>query len=381
MAQKGLQERPQQGGRRWLDSSTLERVEWQHNSVANHHRQRVSTEPRPLSFNDCCCFLLYSGDVSKRDETGSTPLHVAATYGNINSIELLITRGANIFSLDNYGRTPARIAAYYKKADCCRYLDMLAIQWQSQNEDAVAKLQIKAMKDLKKRSKKIEEMKDSSRSSRASSYDYSTAPVGSPLKFDHHKERPVSSAEAGGRRKISQQDALRANFELRSSNSAPSVEKESGSGNNSASNSAGNTFSNLPRNRTGPLLNSLAQLPLKIEPPEDARHSVLDPLGSGNPRGGHRGSKGLPELELTGGHPTVTINESALATFLHSLDLVDCIQLLHKEKLDLDALSLCSEDDLISIGLSLGPRKKILNAIKKRKATIAGAGKLVDTEF
>ena len=249
---------------------------------------------------------------------------------------------------------------------------MLAIRWQVQSSDGVRKLQIKAMKELKRRSKKLAE--DDSKP-RGFSYDYATA-SSSGTSLDSHKERPVSasSSQQEGKKKLSQQDALRQNFELRSSGSLTSMDKSEGN------NSAGSTFRNLPRNRAGPILNSLAQLPLKIERPDDGRrrHSVLEPLHSPEDS---RNSKDLPQLEITGGHPTITLNESALATFLHSLDLVDCVQKLHSEKLDLDALSLCSEEDLISIGLSLGPRKKILNAIARRKAFLAGSGKLTDSEF
>lgn len=311
------------------------------------------------------------GDPNRTDDNGSTPLHVAATYGNLDSLELLITYCSNLFALDNKGRTAARVAAYYQKADCCRYLDTLAMRWQALNEDVVSKLQIKAVKELKKRSKKMAEEGISGKPKKIS-YDYSTAPVGGPppLAYDDVRDRRASASD--DTRRLSQSAALRQNFELRSGGSSSnSLEKD---------NSAGNTFTNLPRNRTGPLLNSLAQLPLRIEQPEDARHSMMDPFSESHSRL-RKGKKSLPELELTHGHPTVTLNESALATFLNALDLTDCVNLLHREKLDLDALSMCSEEDLISIGLSLGPRKKILSAVARRKAILAGGGKLNDTEF
>lgn len=322
--------------------------------------------------------------MNRTDDSGSTPLHIAATYGNLDIIEQLIANRANLFSLDNHGRTAARVAAYYKKADCCRYLDTLAMRWQVENEEGVAKLQIKAMKELKKRSKKMMEEGREGKPKKIS-YDYSTAPTGSgppQAAFENEKDRRASAMEestGGGQRKLSHEAALRQNFELRSGSASDSPERRDSDPSNG---SAGSTFRNLPKHRTGPLLNSLHQLPMKYEPPEDARHSVIDPYNvtlDEQPKNSRK--KSLPVLELTAGHPTVTLNESALATFLHSLDLVDCIQLLHREKLDLDALSMCSEADLISIGLSLGPRKKILNAIARRKAIIAGTGKLTDTEL
>lgn len=316
-------------------------------------------------------FSLCRGDGNKPDDNGSTPLHIAATYGNLDSLELLISYRANLFSLDNNGRTAARVAAFYQKADCCRYLDTLAMRWQASNEDSVSKLQIKAMKDLRKRSKKLMEDGNFGRPKKIS-YDYSTAPPGttSSPAFVDPQDRRSSASEHQRNKKLSQEAALRQNFELRPGG------KSSGSSEELKNNSAGNTFSNLPRNHTGPLLNSLAELPMKFEKSEEARHSLSQSMDS-RPRN----KKSLPELELTHGHPTVTLNESALATFLHSLDLADCVQLLHREKLDLDALNMCSEKDLISIGMSLGPRKKILHAITRRKTILAGAGRLDDTEF
>lgn len=313
-------------------------------------------------------------DISKPDYKGNTPLHIAATYGNLNSLDLLVKCGANLFSLDNHGRTAARVAAFYQKADCCRYLDTLAVRWQIQDEERVLKLQIKAMKELKKRSKEIT---DEARPKKIS-YDYSTAPPGTSLPGLDSKDRRASADHI--HKRLSHDAALRQNFELRSGQSLTSSEDKAKNEGRGLSNSAGNTFHNLPKNRTGPLLNTLAQLPLNYD---DIQHSMLNPYSSslGESQIRSRKKKSLPELELTGGHPTVTENESALATFLHSLDLVDCIQQLHREKLDLDALSMCSEEDLISIGLSLGPRKKILNAVARRRAVIAGAGKLTDTEF
>lgn len=307
--------------------------------------------------------------MGKTEDKGCTPLHIAAEYGNLNSLQLLISCRANLFALDNNGRTAARVAAFFQKADCCRYLDTLAMRWQKMNESAVSKMQIKAMNDLKKRSKKIMEEGRDGRPKKIS-YDYSTAPVNpSPHRLQHMDRRASASDNATfTNRKLSHEDALRQNFELRSGQDGKEEGKESG---------AGNPFHNLSKIRTGPLLNNLSQLPMKLEQVEDG----IDPYSS-SLDGIKRSKKSLPELELTGGHPAVTQNESALATFLHSLDLVDSVQLLHREKLDLDALSMCSEEDLITVGLSLGPRKKILRGVERRKAILASSGaKLTDTEF
>jgi len=104
----------------------------------------------------------------------------------------------------------------------------------------------------------------------------------------------------------------------------------------------------------------------------------------GGPAGVSRRSsagKSPTELEPLPSNPMEIENDSPLATFLSSLDLLDSVQLLHRERLDLEALALCDEKDLISIGLPLGPRKKILHAIQRRKEVMSHSGRLSDSEL
>ena len=41
---------------------------------------------------------------------------------------MYVMSGSNIFAIDDYGRTAARVAAFYQKVDCCRFLDTLTIK-------------------------------------------------------------------------------------------------------------------------------------------------------------------------------------------------------------------------------------------------------------
>ena len=151
--------------------------------------------------------------------------------------------------------------------------------------------------------------------------------------------------------------------------------------------SAGNTFRPVPRVNAGPLLNtlqSLSQSPYTSSEPGLALHRRSS-SGSSSETSVHGiNSRSTTDLEpLSPLSPQVMEieNNSTLATFLTSLDLVDCVQLLHKEKLDLEALALCDEKDLISIGLPLGPRKKILHAIQRRREVMTNPGRLNDSEL
>lgn len=68
-----------------------------------------------------------------------------------------------------------------------------------------------------------------------------------------------------------------------------------------------------------------------------------------------------------------------LEVFLASQMLDEFLPVFMREKIDLDALMLCSDEDLQSIQMELGPRKKVLNAVNKRKQALKNPGKTVDT--
>jgi ankyrin repeat protein len=56
--------------------------------------------------------IQHGADVTARDETYSTPLHVAASLpftGNI--VRMLLSLGANVGAKDDRGRTPYQIAS------------------------------------------------------------------------------------------------------------------------------------------------------------------------------------------------------------------------------------------------------------------------------
>lgn len=60
-----------------------------------------------------------------------------------------------------------------------------------------------------------------------------------------------------------------------------------------------------------------------------------------------------------------------IETFLGTHGLSDLVEIFAKERIDLDALMLLSEDDLKSLNVLLGPRRKLLKAIEERRARLA----------
>ncbi|XP_054155102.1 ankyrin repeat and SAM domain-containing protein 4B-like [Oppia nitens] len=67
--------------------------------------------------------------------------------------------------------------------------------------------------------------------------------------------------------------------------------------------------------------------------------------------------------------------------FLYAHGLKDYLPLFLTEKIDLEALILLNEDDFISLGIPLGPRRKILKAIDRRKQVMANPGAIRDTRL
>lgn len=72
---------------------------------------------------------------------------------------------------------------------------------------------------------------------------------------------------------------------------------------------------------------------------------------------------------------------SPLETFLASQSLSEFMPIFRREKIDLEALLLCSDQDLSSIHIPLGPRKKLLDACKRRLDTLDEAEDIEDTEL
>lgn len=291
-------------------------------------------------------------DVNATDKNGSTSFHVAAQYGHLEALEHLIECGSNIWALDDQGRTAATVARSSYKLDVAQYLDTQASYWELQNTDNAQKLKAKAMDQLKRRTS----------AKRPLSKTYSNA----ALVRDSVGGNP-SENSGSLKRKVSTEEALRANFELRLPDATDTAPPRTREEEDEASDSFPQ-FTPIPKTQTAILLNTLHAMPPSTPLPD-----------TGNSTGGAGGQVELEgELILTN---QITQNDSTLATFLHSLELQDCIELLHREKIDLESLKFCEEKDLTSIGMPLGHRKKILNAIQRRTEVLANSGIMVDTNL
>ena len=73
---------------------------------------------------------------------------------------------------------------------------------------------------------------------------------------------------------------------------------------------------------------------------------------------------------------------TSLHMFLAAHGLMDWAGKLTKERIDLDALMLLSEADLSeSLGMPLGPRKKLMKAVADRRRDMEEPDDLTDTQF
>lgn len=69
----------------------------------------------------------------------------------------------------------------------------------------------------------------------------------------------------------------------------------------------------------------------------------------------------------------------ALQRFLAAFGLSQIASTLLQEQIDLDSLMLLTENDMKSLGLPLGPYRKLVTAVQERKNALANPGAMVDS--
>ncbi|XP_005998319.1 pre-mRNA splicing regulator USH1G [Latimeria chalumnae] len=109
--------------------------------------------------------------------------------------------------------------------------------------------------------------------------------------------------------------------------------------------------------------------------------SLNDSIGSANSLQ-ERNIEDLPWDEVDLGLDNDDEPETTpLESFLASLSMFEFIPVFKREKIDLEALMLCSDEDLKSINIPLGPRKKIIDGIQRRKQILEDPEKMDDTDL
>lgn len=359
------------------------------------------------------------GDPNKSDIWGNTPLHLAAANNHMQILSFLVNFGANLFSLDNDFHTAMDVAASRDRMDCVRFLDASASQETNQNPKKVASKKKRAIEEAKVRVKQCEKVKKRHQSKMDKMYrgpapgsvteasmeadNMGTINSLSDLNIKNKggslTARVRDTLQRMGNRDKGRTQASGAQSNVifgRSENSKPDFlgvfnEQDEAileEAENANSDDADEEMQVKPSLFNRPGLGGLIfqqnmafesdELPTgandnlgylvdnKVFEADD--DLVLD--GDGN----------LPwEQEDLGLDDDADDDTSPLDAFLSSISLPEFALAFSKEHLDLEALMLCSDDDLKSIRIQLGPRKKILEAVARRRQALESPGIMQDS--
>lgn len=411
------------------------------------------------------------GDPDKTTPEGQTALHLSAGCGQLSCLSFLTNFGANVWALDNEGHTPLEEAARRGRMECVRHLDGLVAIQLIRNKKGVEKQKKQAKKETIKRIKKQEKLqKERDRQyekkvirenkNKHSNDKLTEVELYGTMNGKHHyyngthrsvKERPFSQLTSLS----ADFDNSIGNHSVRSHAFSDSVVTKSKvfgafrSKLGSIGNKSGNditlvhksgfgdsgVYSNDSLARSNPTLtgdyhqkfktsnqhlaNSLNSLDIDDEDFHDMStgHMIKKRDGRGNVttemhydtskssrrlRNGSMASRASRNSHGSGDSSSINDFLSLrsiefedfvsdvdlenpemvpLVTFLASLNLEQFASSLARESIDLHALSLCSDSDLREIGLPLGPRRKILDAIEKREHTLQNPGAMSDTRI
>lgn len=354
------------------------------------------------------------GDPNKSDIWGYTPLHHAASNGHMHILSFLVTFGANVFALDNDLHSPMDIAASRDQMSCVRFLDNTASQKTMQNPKTVANLRKQAVKDAERKIKKCEMVKKRHQNKmdkmyRSSGGSVSEASAGSFSSTGSMKNlnKLTASSKFGSitgtlQRKFGKKDTVSKNTENGTAEKPELLDVFNEQDEKEEDEDEIDNFQDEEEDDVDQTKESLFQRPglgkmvfrknfsmeMGVEPEEipigdtedlgflvrqevfEAEEAGLDDqLEEDSQLPWNQEEIGLDEDEET----------SPLHSFLTSVNLLDFALVFIREKLDLQALMLCSDDDLKSIRIQLGPRKKILEATARRKAALDQPGVMKDT--
>ncbi|XP_053412128.1 ankyrin repeat and SAM domain-containing protein 4B [Nycticebus coucang] len=358
------------------------------------------------------------GDPDKCDIWGNTPLHYAASNGHAHCISFLVNFGANIFALDNDLRSPLDAAASREQNECVALLDKAAITQNIMNPKKVTRLKEQAQKNARKQVKECERLQEKHQNKMARTYSREESGTLSSSKGTFSSSsfsRASASSTFGSLKGI--KDTFKMKFK-RSKDTAEQMGKEgrhdqrnvmemfmeeeedSFSGELkeklqfSAEEDSGVQHESILKR---PGLGSIVFQRNRVVSPEDIsdsktelgfkmRSELLQRQGANEAEANEEGEANGLEDDLPWDEGEVeweedVVDATPLEVFLQSQHLEEFLPIFMREQIDLEALLLCSDEDLQSIQMQLGPRKKILNAINRRKQVLQQPGHLVDTSL
>ncbi|XP_034294720.1 ankyrin repeat and SAM domain-containing protein 4B isoform X1 [Pantherophis guttatus] len=349
------------------------------------------------------------GDPNVCDIWGNTPLHHAASNGHTPCVSFLINFGANIFALDNDMRSPLDAAASRSQYPCVQILDKAATEQNVKNPKRVARLKAQAQREVQRQIRLCEKRQDKHQLEMSKQFHKGSI----PLSHSSATRTKVSQFFAtGSLSDVPKQ--LKDTFKLKSRKK----EENSTAGSRGAEEDGfTGEITAMDSSSEKEVEDLMCGFQKKISFSEEAedlgQRSIFNRPGLGNlvfrsqktetllPEKEDRAFQ-IPELfqlkEALGGSdneddPDVSWMEEAvgwdedkeeappLEVFLVAHHLHEFLPILMRENIDLESLMLCSDEDLQSIQMQLGPRKKVLHAISKRKLALEKPGLISDTQL
>ncbi|KAJ6659682.1 hypothetical protein lerEdw1_018395 [Lerista edwardsae] len=356
------------------------------------------------------------GDPDKCDIWGNTPLHHAASNGHLHCVSFLINFGANIFALDNDMRSPLDAAASRYQYECVRVLDNAATEQSIKNPKRTSKLKAQAQRDIEKQIRVCERQQEKHQNQMTRSYnkDSVNSARGTPTRAKVSNFFTSSSLSTLPKQ-------LKDTFKLRSKKKEENSDYQETAGsvqekeifvgrtavmdvfNENEEEELANDFQRQAGlseddGQSGPIIfkrpgfgNIVFQsnATINAEPalhekdtsfkiPEELSQ-LIKPKTVGNPDAENDPEEPWVEEDIRWDDDHV--ETTPLEVFLACQNLNEYLPTLMRENIDLEALLLCSDEDLQSIQVQLGPRKKILHAIGRRKEVLARPGKTEDTQL
>nr|XP_056722429.1 ankyrin repeat and SAM domain-containing protein 4B [Euleptes europaea] len=351
------------------------------------------------------------GDPDKCDIWGNTPLHHAASNGHIHCVSFLINFGANIFALDNHMRSPLDAAANRNHYECVRVLDNAATEQTIKNPKKASHMKAQAQRNAERQIQECERRQERHEYKMNKHYNRTHAAGGTTTQ-ERVKNFFTSSSlgtvpkylkDTFRRRAKKKEDLDDQNME--SSNQAKDIpagrttvmdmfneneeDEPENQGKDGISEEEQKSIFNRPglgnlvfRNNLATGVTAAPVLPekeeIRFQIPNELfqfkRAEVAEDPDLGN-------DPEAPWIEEDIGWDDDNVETTPLEVFLASLELNEFLPILMRENIDLETLTLCSDEDLRSIQMQLGPRKKILHAVDRRKQALAKPGKPEDTKL
>ncbi|XP_037113143.1 ankyrin repeat and SAM domain-containing protein 4B isoform X2 [Syngnathus acus] len=346
-------------------------------------------------------------------------------------LSFLVSFDANLFALDNEQHTAMDVAASRDRMECVRFLDAAASQQTNQNPKRVARLKKEAAREAEKRVKICEKVKrrhqskmdkmyrgvDGAGSASEGGDTLASSSVGAATGVDEHFSKFIASDKSGslsarlkgtlqkklGKKDtgtlqrdanvifLKQEDAASENAEFldifdERDERMLQDEGELGYGDDDDESAGQVKQSIFNRPGLGGLI-FMKRMSLDTDDVAGGNNENLGYLVENDKIEGEEdlsGFEGNADTEVPWEQDDLGLDEeeeetSPLDAFLSSVSLPEFALAFTREHLDLEALMLCSDQDLKGIRIQLGPRKKILEAVARRKNALARPGALGDS--